>query len=123
LKRLYADFLEVHDRVYGYASEAPAGIVNLRSIHAAIGSDSLGEGPYEAGSPPALKGERTIRVAAEPGGIAAQIYDRANLPVAFRFAGPAIVEQADTTTVIEPGWQGEVLADGNLVLTADTEGT
>jgi len=118
MARLYADFLKVHDRVYGYASEAPAGIVNLRSIHAALGSDSLGEGPYVAGSAPALKGERSIRVAAAPGGVQAKVYDRANLRVGFTFTGPAIVEQADTTTVIEPGWRGEVLPDGNLVLTA-----
>ena len=63
------------------------------------------------------KGERTIRVAAEPDGIAATIYDRANMTVGLRFAGPAIVEQADTTTIVEPGWSGEVAPDGNLVLT------
>lgn len=121
LARLYSEFLEVHDRVYGYASEAPAGIVNLRSIHAALGSDSLGEGPYLAGGGSPLKGERRIRVAAAPGGVPAKVYDRAKLPVGFRFEGPAIVEQADTTTVIEPGWRGEVLADGNLVLNAGAE--
>jgi len=117
LGRLYADFLKVHDRVYGYASEAPAGIVNLRTIHATDAEDSLGEGAYVAGDDDAVKGERTIRVAAEPGGIAATIYDRANMTVGLRFAGPAIVEQADTTTVVEPGWSGEVATDGNLILT------
>ena len=42
LGRLSADFLKVHDRVYGYASEAPAGIVNLRSVHATAARASPG---------------------------------------------------------------------------------
>ncbi len=117
IARLYEDFLKVHDRVYGYATQAPAGIVNLRSIHATAADDSLGEGPYTSGDQPAVKGTRTIRVAAEPGGVEAKVYDRANMAVGLRFEGPAIVEQADTTTVIEPGWAAEVLPDGNLVLT------
>ena len=116
LGRLYADFLKVHDRVYGYASEAPAGIVNLRSIHATAAKGSLGEGAYLSGGGDVKKGERNIRVAAEPDGVAATIYDRANMTVGLRFAGPAIVEQADTTTIVEPGWSGEVAPDGNLVL-------
>ena len=35
----------------------------------------------------------------------------------MRLDGPAIVEQADTTTLIEPGWQREVDPSGNLILT------
>ncbi len=31
-------------------------------------------------------------------------------------AGPAIVEQYDSTTVIEPGWQGTIDRFGNLVM-------
>jgi N-methylhydantoinase A len=33
--------------------------------------------------------------------------------------GPAIVEQADTTTLLEPGWRGTVAADGSLLLQPD----
>lgn len=116
LARLYDDFLKVHDRVYGYASKAPAGIVNLRAIHATTAEETLGEGAYVAGEGSAVKGERTIRVASEPAGIVARVYDRSKMQVGLRFDGPAIVEQADTTTVIEPGWSGEVAPDGNLVL-------
>ena len=34
-----------------------------------------------------------------------------------RFAGPAIVEERETTSVIRRGWQVEVAADGSLVAT------
>jgi len=33
------------------------------------------------------------------------------------FNGPAIVEQADTTTLIEDGWRADVTANGTLLMT------
>jgi N-methylhydantoinase A len=39
----------------------------------------------------------------------------------MRFEGPAIVEQADTTTVVEPGWQAEIDASGTLILTRELD--
>jgi N-methylhydantoinase A len=47
----------------------------------------------------------------------AAVYDRAQLAPGAVIDGPAIVEQADTTTLIEPGWRGEIARDGSLVLT------
>jgi len=45
------------------------------------------------------------------------LYERARLPVDRPFDGPAIVLQADATTVIPPGWRAVAEARGNLVLT------
>ena len=44
------------------------------------------------------------------------IYDRANLLPGHVLAGPAIVIQHDTTTVIEPGYTGTVDAYGNILI-------
>ena len=44
------------------------------------------------------------------------IYVREHLPIDARFAGPAIVEQLDCTTVIEPGNRVEVDPIGNLIV-------
>jgi N-methylhydantoinase A len=44
------------------------------------------------------------------------IYERDALVPGARFAGPAIVEQADTTTVIEPAMQARVDAFYNLLV-------
>jgi N-methylhydantoinase A len=45
------------------------------------------------------------------------VYDRARLPLESRFGGPAIVQQLDATTVIEPGDTVEVDRLGNLIVT------
>jgi N-methylhydantoinase A len=44
------------------------------------------------------------------------IYWRERLPLGASFAGPAIIEQTDTTTVVEPGMLVQVDAHGNLIL-------
>ncbi len=117
LNKLYRDFLGLHDRIYGHATEQPAAIVNLRTVHRAGGSDHLDEGAYRAlGSDP-HKPRREIRVAGVRAPVAAAIYHRAAMPVGLTFAGPAVVEQDDTTTLVEPDWHGVVLDNGNLLLT------
>jgi N-methylhydantoinase A len=49
--------------------------------------------------------------------VIATVYDRNALSPGFRFSGPSIVQQADTTTLIEPGWDGLVDEAGNMILT------
>ena len=114
---LYRDFLALHDRIYGHATEQPAAIVNLRSVHRAGGSDHLDEGAYRPHAVDTRKPSRAIRVAAAREPVQAAIFHRAAMPVGLAFAGPAIVEQDDTTTLVEPGWHGTVLDNGNLLLT------
>ena len=46
----------------------------------------------------------------------AALYRRADLLAGHRLAGPAIVAQDDTTTVIPPGFAAEVDRFGNLHL-------
>ena len=112
LDRLYRDFVAAHDRVYGYATEAPARIVNLRTVHQAGGLDRLEDGDAGTGGD-AQKGTRRVLFAS--GEADAAIYDRAALAAETLVNGPAIVEQADTTTIIEPGWRGRTRG-GALIL-------
>ncbi len=46
------------------------------------------------------------------------IYDRLSLPVGTTIDGPAILEQPDTTVLIEPGFQGRVDEFGNTIIKA-----
>ena len=115
--RLYRDFLEAHDRIYGHSVEIPAKLVGVRTVHRAGGSDTLDEMRFAASGGPAVLGRRDILVAGEQHFTSAAVYDRDALAEGFAFAGPAIVQQADTTTLVEPGWSAVVDAAGNLILT------
>jgi N-methylhydantoinase A len=46
----------------------------------------------------------------------AAVYERLELPVGARIEGPAILEQADATIVVDPGLAATVDPLGNLVL-------
>ncbi len=111
-----AAFHAVHERVYGYArTQQTVEFVNFRAVHtyrlprpvvrpSARASGSLDD---------ARVGERRAYF---DGFVSAAIYERARLPLGARLAGPAIVEQMDTTTVIPPGVTAVVDDAGNLRL-------
>ena len=46
----------------------------------------------------------------------ASVWDRLALPVGAEIAGPAILEQPDATTVVDPGLVARVDPFGNLVV-------
>jgi N-methylhydantoinase A len=49
------------------------------------------------------------------GVVESPVYDRNRLP-AGTFSGPAIIEEAESTTVVPPGWEIEVLENHSLML-------
>ena len=65
----------------------------------------------------ATRGERRDRSGSPAAGTTTPVYVREQLPADARFAGPAIVEQLDCTTVIEPANRVEVDPIGNLIVT------
>ena len=131
LERLYADFLAAHERVHGHAVEAPARFVNVRAVHrqrmpdtagapapaSGTGSGLPGEGPNPAGTGNGT--HRTARFPDEPAPIETRVIARDSLSAGVRLAGPAIVEQEDTTTLIPPGWTAVAGNGGILTLTPD----
>ena len=134
LERLYADFLAAHERVHGHAVEAPARFVNLRAVHRQRMPDAAGVANGDgtgrpartetaAGSGPAGRGasraHRRVRFPDEPAPVETLIAPRDDLAAGDRLSGPAIVEQADTTTLIPPGWTAVAGNGGILTLTPD----
>ncbi len=114
LATLYRDFLAAHDHVYGYGAEAPARFVNLRAVHRA----ALPAPPQPAATTEVERSTRHRRVLidASAGFETAAVYDRAALAAGTRITGPAIVEQADTTTLIPAGWRCRVAEAGHLLI-------
>src|SRR6202035_6173339 len=48
--------------------------------------------------------------------VEAPVLERTSLLAGDRIAGPALVREANATTVIEPGWTGEVTALDHMIL-------
>jgi N-methylhydantoinase A len=115
---LYSGFRREHQRVLGHATDAPAKIVNLRAIRR---TRALAEktAPLAETGGSARKGTRRISLIGQAEALDAAVYDRRALTPGSHLTGPAIIEQADSTTVVYPSWAMRVLASGNILLSRD----
>ena len=116
-------FDEHHARIHGHAAKERA--VELVSYRlrvrlavpryepAAADDVAAADAPSEA-----VKGTRVVYFDADAG-TATTIYERDRLPVGARLAGPAIVEQFDSTTVVPAGWTAQVDGYRNLILSRE----
>ncbi|WP_118134643.1 hydantoinase/oxoprolinase family protein [Oceanicella sp. SM1341] len=108
-------FHREHERIYGFrdaGAEVELGTARL----AVIGlTPDLSAPSWPEGDPePAPTGRRPLF--RRGAWVEAAVYRREALGAGARLAGPAIVEQDDTTTVVLPGWSGRVDTMGNLHL-------
>jgi N-methylhydantoinase A len=110
-------FNEIHDRTYGFHLDTAVEVVNLRA--AGIGRVTRIElpeadpGPGDASS--ARMGEQRIYRNGE--WIQADLYDRNRLKPGMEVAGPAIITEHDSTTVVLPRHRAQVDRYFNLLIT------
>jgi N-methylhydantoinase A len=104
LAHLIGRYHERHHEFYGYDMRGqPVEIVNLRLVVTVRRKAP----PHETHNPvhgtvkDAMSGRRKVWFP-ETGFVTTPVYDRGRLPADCRIAGPAIVEQMDTTTVVPP---------------------
>jgi N-methylhydantoinase A len=115
-----AAFHQRHEAVNGYAMpDHPVEIVNFRL--AVIATRPLAPLEPASGSS-AAKGAAARRPVwfRAAGFIDTPIYQRSAVGPGDRIAGPAIVEQMDSTTVMPPGWSATVAAEGSLLMELQT---
>jgi N-methylhydantoinase A len=109
-------FHDLHKRLYGYALDASAvQIVNVRV--AAIGALpplALPELNASAVDPRAYT-RRRVYVDDTSGYVDCPAFRRDALGVGSAIAGPAVVDQLDSTIFLRPGWRAHVDRTGNLI--------
>jgi N-methylhydantoinase A len=117
IKRL---FDQAHDLRYSHsAPEESADIVSLRvSAIGRLGKPEFPTIPEGDAIPPSVARRGTRSVIFEGSGtLEAAVFDRTKLLQGNMIKGPAIIEEAASTTVVEPGDTVTVNAYGHLVMT------
>lgn len=121
LDAVFEKFHATHERLYGVRFHVPVELVALRVIatgatlpveEAAAASASTGESALIETRPSYFKGQW----------VETPNYDRSKLKVGEKVAGPAIIRQYDTTTVLLPDHYAEVDAHGNLLIWPNSKG-
>jgi N-methylhydantoinase A len=115
LEMIASNFHAAHRRAYGHAMEGdPVELVNCRVSAAGLSpKPDLAHTRSLTGR--SLKGERDVYLA--DGYIRCPIYERKHLEPGSHLGGPAIVEQAGSTTLIPPGYSARLDVYGNLIIT------
>jgi N-methylhydantoinase A len=111
-------FNGLHEQLYGFRMHGTATeIVNLRCVgFGTVPKPEMpvgDEGPEDASA--AIVDEHQVWFGGERH--ATRIFDRAKLQPRMAFAGPAIVTEFDSTTVVLPGYSAVVDVNFNLLIT------
>ena len=94
-------------------------MVNLRvSVSAPVPGGGMAlRGSRTGSAADALKGRRQVYFPDAGGFVESPVYDRYRLPIGAKVAGPAVVEEKESTLVFGPGAACEVHSSGSLVIT------
>lgn len=109
-------FAGLHRSRYGFVMADKPLVVEAISVEAIGAMADVPLDKAAAGTPVASgdHGEVLIYLQGKPTEV--PLYDRAVMGPGSRVTGPAIIREAIATTVVEPGWQAQVLQDGSLLM-------
>jgi 5-oxoprolinase (ATP-hydrolysing) len=114
--RVVAMFTEAHRARFGFATPERPLVVEALAVEAT----TAGEPVRETRAPRRDGGglEPVDRVVIWTGGAehVAPVFDRMGLRAGDHVAGPALIREANATTVVEPGWRAEVTDLDHLLL-------
>jgi N-methylhydantoinase A/oxoprolinase/acetone carboxylase beta subunit len=119
--KVRSDFHDIHEREYSRRfEEQDVEIPNVRvrgiGLQPELAAPEIERGEESADDALRHEGEAWFRVDGRLEQLATRYYDRAALRAGNRLAGPAIVNQYDTTTVVPPGIDAHVDRFGNIII-------
>jgi 5-oxoprolinase (ATP-hydrolysing) len=110
-------FEDAYRRRFSFLMPGKALVVEAVSVEALGRSDAPPEQPRAASSRQgAAAAHETVQMFAGGAWCDTAVYLRAGIGPGDTVQGPAIIAEANATTVVEAGWQAEVTAYGHLVL-------
>jgi N-methylhydantoinase A len=106
-----------HEKTYGYRANEPYELVNIRVIARGISEVSRVpdrielDGRGSATHPP----DRKVYYSSQLGWIETPVVDRGNLD-GEGYAGPLVIEEYDSGTLVPPGWEASLDPMKNIIL-------
>ena len=115
---IVAAFEAAHTQQFGFIAPEKQHIVEAVTVEVIGGAPEMIDPNLEAAGE-AVTPETVAEVETYMAGAARRtaVHDRGRLKPGARIGGPAVIIEANATTVVEPGWAAEVTRQNNLILT------
>jgi 5-oxoprolinase (ATP-hydrolysing) len=111
-----AAFTEAHRARFGFATPERALIAELVAVEAVAAGETVREPHLPARTGPGPAAIDTVTIWSGGREHAAPVFERTDLRAGDRLPGPALVREANATTVVEPGWTAEVTPQDHMKL-------
>ena len=111
-----AAFTAAHRARFGFATPERAVVAELVAVEAVAAGEAVQEPELAARTEGAPEPVDTVPMWSGGAEHRTPVFERTALLAGDRLPGPALVREANATTVIEPGWTAEVTARDHMVL-------
>ena len=119
-EKLLTDFHATHQKTFSFALVKATAEITMLHLQTEVLSDVIGlpriQDDQRNTIERALKGQRAVFLAQGTGWVACNVYDRSRLPIGLSIAGPALIEEATTTTFVLSGQRFTRDETGQLIL-------
>jgi len=112
---MLAAFEAAHRRLFGFITPEKSLIAEAVSVEATAPGEAIVEPELHADKLPAPL--ETVAMFTAGAAHETPVHDRAALGAGAMIPGPALLREANATTVIEPGWRAEITARNHCILT------
>ena len=110
-----AAFAEAHRRRFGFVMEDRSLAIEALAVEAVGAGEGLVEPDRAFASAPPVAADR-VRLRSEGRDHEASVFLRDDLAPGHRIPGPALIAEANATTVVDDGWQADITPKGHLLL-------
>jgi N-methylhydantoinase A len=119
-EKLLTAFHATHQKTFSFALMKATAEITMLHLQTEVLSDVIGlpriQDDQRNTLERALKGQRAVFLAQGKGWVACNVYDRSRLPIGLSIAGPALIEEATTTTFVLSGQRFTRDETGQLIM-------
>ncbi len=118
MDQMLADFTDKHRQQFGFTMDDRDVVIEAGMVEAVGKSQAMNltQAFVSDTNEPAMPVEHVTSIMAGERFAKTPVYQRDMLAPGQKVRGPALIIEANSTTVLEPGWQAELDQSGNLVL-------
>ena len=113
---IVADFTAAHRARFGFTTPDRPLVVEAVAVEAIAPGETVTEATLATRVEGAPRAIDKIQMFTGDKDRTAPVFDRTELLAGDRFSGPALIREANATTVVEPGWTAEVTALDHMML-------